>query len=1077
MAKSDIDQDALYLYAALGQESSRTSQYGRAFQVGDSQVVKLQINEFSLDVVAVERDPRFQDNAVNSKLLISIPIQHVDYRCQDDAYGECIGNEVENDRIEWNQKKFIKPDFAKADIIDSNFSAAFLEEYNGCYDLEKTEVTTRKLDSQSLQFTLKRDYQDRLFFFCLRNQDTSNFTNLNWTESTSYSLVKLDSVASKDYKKAVYHPDWIGNFGFFEINDYKLDVDGGSTQDGEVKYMQRWNPNRTTIDYYLTENFNKPENQVIKSATYESFKRINAGLAEAGAKFRLNLKEPDASKKPDDLRNSMVVLVEDPVAGGVIGYGPSITNPLTGEVVAARTMMYAGAIKKFVRYTYEDILREHQKQLMEAEAENQPQSLAAQAASVAAKLQEMASDKESLNLASATKQEAISMLADKTNIDLSLPILEDRTPKLSETDIEKFIHQEASRDFLSQLSQENKYPAELLEFGDISQDLIEEMVIKVGELKPWEQLSTAQKQDAIDVLIPYVWVPTFVHEIGHNLGLRHNFSGSEDGDNFYSNEELKQKGLPVSTKNVPYSSVMDYPKSEVNALRTLGKYDVAALRFGYSESVEVADGSLQKVNPAEASVLELKAYNYCSDEGQAPNPTCNPGDEGVTSKEIAQSLIDRYKEAYAQRNFRRGRANFSGFDDDSYLRSVARTFNLLRLFYERYESLVKDFDLSQEDIDSIEFVKEIDETVEMVADFLIEVIATPDMTCIVFDTQSGGLQLAPISIFPTFAHDMSRDCSKLQLNEQFVVVGEAGKHLNSFKLRSNPNRFADQIDVRGSWIDKAYAMRTLFRRTMGSTIHDDYNGNFLDHPKSAPKVLGFLQGLLTNDVVAPIEVRFFDGRVQQVNLGNNLDDDNLEIPAAELPLVNMMMGLPYENLHLPEVLTEMLMDGIHSGSSSEANDNFIGQLEVHRVKPNGSSEEYIEVEARGQRLFVHQDSAVAGAVAISAQRAEFYEGTGLDLARLQEIMDLIAAHSQAGGPLAQQNLINAAFDEAVAAIGAEAEDEVEEPQVPEMSPVEKAISELTPIEKAVFDIGAGPLQAYLSNPTSSTYYKRILLSL
>ena len=48
MAKSAVDQEALYLYTPLVKESSRTTLYGRAFEVGQAKVVKMQINELSL---------------------------------------------------------------------------------------------------------------------------------------------------------------------------------------------------------------------------------------------------------------------------------------------------------------------------------------------------------------------------------------------------------------------------------------------------------------------------------------------------------------------------------------------------------------------------------------------------------------------------------------------------------------------------------------------------------------------------------------------------------------------------------------------------------------------------------------------------------------------------------------------------------------------------------------------------------------------------------------------------------------------------------------------------------------------
>ena len=79
-----------------------------------------------------------------------------------------------------------------------------------------------------------------------------------------------------------------------------------------------------------------------------------------------------------------------------------------------------------------------------------------------------------------------------------------------------------------------------------------------------------------------------------------------------------------------------------------------SLQSTYANQVELADGQLAKVDFSKANNLELKSYNYCSDDGVAPNPTCNPFDEGSTAVEIAKSLIESYNERFARSNFRSG---------------------------------------------------------------------------------------------------------------------------------------------------------------------------------------------------------------------------------------------------------------------------------------------------------------------------------------------------------------------------------------------------------------------------------------
>ncbi len=106
------------------------------------------------------------------------------------------------------------------------------------------------------------------------------------------------------------------------------------------------------------------------------------------------------------------------------------------------------------------------------------------------------------------------------------------------------------------------------------------------------------------------------HEIGHTLGLRHNFAASFDAFNYQpaywklraldpqgkalpryktglSDRELKgDAGDPTAREGLgsyQYSSVMDYGAKFNADIGGLGYWDVAAIKFGYGQLVEVLD--------------------------------------------------------------------------------------------------------------------------------------------------------------------------------------------------------------------------------------------------------------------------------------------------------------------------------------------------------------------------------------------------------------------------------------------------------------------------------------------------------
>ena len=83
------------------------------------------------------------------------------------------------------------------------------------------------------------------------------------------------------------------------------------------------------------------------------------------------------------------------------------------------------------------------------------------------------------------------------------------------------------------------------------------------------------------------------HEMGHTMGLRHNFAGSSDAlnyaDDFWNIHETMPQSQwdPHSISEYRYSTVMDYGSRFNSDVHGLGKYDYAAIRFAYGGLVDV----------------------------------------------------------------------------------------------------------------------------------------------------------------------------------------------------------------------------------------------------------------------------------------------------------------------------------------------------------------------------------------------------------------------------------------------------------------------------------------------------------
>lgn len=167
------------------------------------------------------------------------------------------------------------------------------------------------------------------------------------------------------------------------------------------------------------------------------------------------------------------------------------------------------------------------------------------------------------------------------------------------------------------------------------------------------------------------YATTLSHELGHTLGLTHNFKGSTDKENFeFAGEQTGRL----------FSSVMDYIPPEADMFSGAGPYDVHAVRAAYAGYVE-GNGRLVKINDIKKIVSgaasswwrvddsataklqgTFKPYKYCNDYDVDLDPMCNRHDLGTTPDEVAQYYIDRHKNDYPIINDRGIRLNYNAFN-------------------------------------------------------------------------------------------------------------------------------------------------------------------------------------------------------------------------------------------------------------------------------------------------------------------------------------------------------------------------------------------------------------------------------
>tara|TARA_R110002072_G_scaffold64203_11_gene160020 strand:+ start:602 stop:4744 length:4143 start_codon:yes stop_codon:yes gene_type:complete len=770
--KSVISEGAEFLYVPTSLGVPRFTEGQAPFVQGSERIVRFKFTEEGLVALEMEKDKRYADNDLNNKPIMTIPLEYKAFRCSENSNKECTNKEEENTEVEWNEKTHFVPDFTSISIHEAD-SVGLPSNDSSCFVKSGTKLVDYELNSEVLNVELENTYEyskspgciEQLFSSINTWRDFERFfeKNESFNSRQFYSFVRLDKIASPNFKPIEYPLKDQTVFGFFKTRETAKNVD----QNEEDKYLvNKWDTQdgQKPIVYHLSYEFIKPQNKYLLDATIKAFDRMNEALEKNNVKMKLELKVPKnkaEAKNPGDLRNSMVVLIED-LASGLLGYGPSVANPRTGEIVKAHTNMYKGSLESMAKRVYDGIVELQQAKIIAQMNEidlEEKSNLGANAA-----------ENKNLKDIQSNIEKKLKVKKQAKTLDLDtrrairaasrLNLTEKFNKEYKEKDIiaahlasfgtdqkeayDKYLKKKEVDEYLHR---NNVYTTEMFNFQALGKASVKEIEdvpgIKDanGNFLPWQYLSEEVKEVVIPKLVTHAYIPTLVHEIGHNLGLRHNFHGSYDRDNFYSEKERKELGIIGGSV---YSSIMDYSYSELNTLSTFGKYDIAALKYGYNREVELTTGQFISAQGKSVSSLPLKPYMFCTDEHVGSDTTCNRFDEGTNIVELTKHFVDRYESTYDYLNIRGRSKHLSSDNDIYYYFSKMRLLGRLRTIHERWQgwhsyfyrgdnpSLLAVQGCGGQFLDQYPFCNSIEEEKtanEIAGNKLIEVATTPDKTC------------------------------------------------------------------------------------------------------------------------------------------------------------------------------------------------------------------------------------------------------------------------------------------------------------------------------------------------------------
>ncbi|SHH34539.1 zinc-dependent metalloprotease [Ferrimonas marina] len=718
-----IDQatDRQYMYIRSVGKAPRYAANIRGFFQGTPKLVTLhrtengiQVRQVDRDTIGLDHDSRFSDNGYNQAPVLTIPGQYVDYRCTEDRWGDCVNVEQLNTDADqkWYDKGYFVPDFAATQIAELSVNDLFALDKTCVSESEAPRLVQdgnwrgHEMDLDKGVINLEIEHTYRVSPSCLDAYYQGNFDNFSFTTTEFISIVAVDQLASPDYQPVPYAQNEDGTFGFFTTEHRYRDANHAAGSDGYVRtYLNRFNPALPQITYYLSNNFYLPKNQAYLDSAKETVDAINIQNRIFHTGLPPIVLERAGDKRHGDLRYSFISLFDEPLDNGLAGYGPSAANPLTGEIVSARTNQYSSNLKQgAVRY-YRQLMLDYNRGKLE------PASVAAAlgdavSQSVYAAVVDGQSNGKASQPSARQGMPQAGDYVDGVQAPAQLSQVATQVPSLpvaqgNAQDFDRFAEfDQATQDFWAEHSLMHvdvvyatgpgvrQLPrgvkGHLIDW-DNPQYWLDGQV--GGQLKAIDQMPVAVQDDLTTKLAAQAFSGTLTHELGHNLGLRHNFAGSRDHDNLFTDQELEHQhgafaaaGYPTLSAKSDFSSQMDY---NVNRFATTFEpYDLAALRFGYGRQVETQAGEFVSLQAADTQRREelakgeldgehrygvlynveqqhdLRFYSYCTDGHVSLNSNCNRGDAGADNDAIVQFYIDKYWDSYDTDNLRHNRQAF-----------------------------------------------------------------------------------------------------------------------------------------------------------------------------------------------------------------------------------------------------------------------------------------------------------------------------------------------------------------------------------------------------------------------------------
>ena len=299
---------------------------------------------------------------------------HVDVKLRESLDGERTNFLEENTELPWRERQQFKVDFENTNMEPASQLLWIYGLYaNLCSVPTASHLVPDSVEwdaeAQYLSFTIDVTYQmNWIGWICtdllhLYERDAQ-------TGNVQYRFAFFRRGAT-DFEPQVIEEKALVNkkYGAFQSSSTFRDHDSGLV--GNTNLLHRWNPKRPSDDpvvFYFHEGF--PEN--FKPMYARIAGETNRVMEEAGATLRFDFKDclnqesgaaeiPENCERPTygDPRYSFAIWHHSiDTTTGLLGYGPSVSDPRTGEIISASLNLYNVGMDRY-RFYIEDYLNQH----------------------------------------------------------------------------------------------------------------------------------------------------------------------------------------------------------------------------------------------------------------------------------------------------------------------------------------------------------------------------------------------------------------------------------------------------------------------------------------------------------------------------------------------------------------------------------------------------------------------------------------------------------------------------------------------------------------------------------------------